>query len=132
MNEFESIQWYRNGDPLLGDPGASNPLVVNLNGLYGVETISEEGCRNPGKEADLVKIDQEKLDFLAYRVDETTIIIENTTKNTVDYTLVSLAGHVVMVGKAGPGQNEISFTDKGIYLFWFSGGGTDQKYKVFF
>ncbi len=95
--------WYRNGEPILGEGGTTNPLVVNLNGLYGVETISEEECRNPGREADLVKIDQDKLGFLAYRLDETTIIIENTTKSTVDYNLVSLAGQVVMLGRAGPG-----------------------------
>ncbi len=111
---------------------ATNPLVVNLNGLYGVETISEEECRNPGREADLVKLDLDELSFLAYRLDETTIIIENATKSTVDYNLVTLAGQVVMLGKVGPDQNEISFTGRGIYLLWFEGGSTDQKYKVFF
>jgi len=132
MQDFESIRWYRNGEPVLGEAGTSISLVVTVNGLYGVETISDEGCRNPGSEADLVKIDRDKLDFLAYRLDETTIIIENTTTNAVDYNLVSLSGQVVMLGKAGPGQNEISFTGNGIYLLWFAGESKDQKYKVFF
>jgi len=132
MRDFESIQWYRNGEAISGESGTSNPLVVNLNGLYGVETISDEGCRNTGSETSLVTIDQDELGFLAYRIDESTIIIENTTGTTVDYNLVSLAGQVMMLGKASPGQNEVSFTGRGIFLFWFSGGSADQKYKVLF
>ncbi len=132
MSEFESIRWYRNGDPVLGESGTLNPLVVNLNGLYSVETISEEDCRNPGSDAAQVKIDQDKYDFLAYRIDETTIIIENTTRSTVDFTIVSVGGQVVMVGEAGPGQNEIAFIGNGIYLLRFSKNSMDQKYKALF
>lgn len=132
MREFESIRWYRNGEPVDGEGGASNPLVVNLNGYYGVETISEEGCINPGQEAELIYINQLELDFLTYRIDESTIIIENTTKNTVDYSLVSVTGQVVMIGNAEPGQNEIFFTGRGIYVIAFAGGKTNQNYKVLF
>ncbi len=132
MQEFESIRWHRNGKPVEGVGGTSHTLVANLNGLYGAETISEEGCRNPGSESDLVRIDRGNLAFLAYRVDETTIIIENTTAHTADFRIVSLAGQVVMAGKAEPGHNEIPFLGNGMYLIRFSGNGVDQKYKALF
>jgi subtilisin family serine protease len=132
LDEFESIRWYRNGEPVTGGSGTSGTLVANLNGLYGAESISEEGCRNPGGESDIVRVDRDNLAFLAYRVDETTIIIENTTAQTADFRIVTVAGQVVMAGKAEPGHNEIPFLGNGIYLIRFSENGVEQNYKALF
>jgi hypothetical protein len=132
MHRFESIQWYRNGEAILGENGTSSPLVVNMNGLYGAESISKEGCRNPGSESDFIKIDSDKLAFRAYRIDESIIIIENTTLQTVDYRVVTVSGQVMIAGQAEPGYNEIPFLGSGIFLLRFSGSNVDQKYKVLF
>jgi hypothetical protein len=132
LDEFESIRWYRNGEPVTGESGTSGTLVANLNGLYGAETFSEEGCRNPGSESDLVRVDRDNLAFLTYRVDETTIIIENTTAQTADFRIVTVAGQVVMAGKAEPGRHEVPFLGNGIYLIRFSGNGVEQNYKALF
>ncbi|MEN8158166.1 MAG: S8 family serine peptidase [Bacteroidota bacterium] len=132
MHEIESIQWLRNGEKVPGESGRSNPLVVNMNGIYGAESVSDNGCRNPGSEQEEVLVNHNHLAFLAYRLDEHTICIQNTTSRKVNFRLVSMSGQVVCSGEAGPGHNEFLFTNRGVYLVHISDNGVDQKYKALF
>lgn len=130
--DLERIQWYRNESPLKGVKGWSNPLVVNQNGVYQAETVSEEGCRNMGSDVDGVEVKLDELSYLSYRINESTIVIENASSGTVDFNLISLEGKVLMIGKANEGYNEFTFLDKGIFLLQFFGNNPNQNYKVLF
>lgn len=130
IRDMESIRWYRNGIPVSGAQGASNPLVVNLNGVYWAESVSEDGCTNPESAQVQLEVDRKPLSFLAYRVNETTVVVENTTENAANFRIYSLAGQAVYNGKADPGHTEIGFLGTGVYLFQFTGGGMSQDYKV--
>lgn len=132
MNEFKSVQWYRNGEALSGTSGALNKLVVNLNGMYTVETISDDGCVNPGSDVSGMLVEQNELAFLVYRSGESAIIIHNTTSEPASYSIVSIGGQLVGNGLAQPGVNELSFRANGVFLVRITGQGIDQKYKVLF
>jgi hypothetical protein len=131
MNNFKSILWYRDGEALQGEAAGKNPLVVNLNGRYRVETISEQGCRNdPGGAGEIV-VAEGRLEFLVYRMSETSICIENTSLKAAAFRIFDLQGRVVMTGEAVPGFNEVPFLGNGIFLVNFPDSGS-RKYKVFF
>ncbi|MCK4700627.1 MAG: CUB domain-containing protein, partial [Bacteroidales bacterium] len=129
---FKAIQWYRNGLPVPGVNGYSNPFIINLNGLYTVESISDQGCTNLIAAEDGIAVDRKQLVIRTYRINETTIVIENASSSSAGFNIVSLSGKVLLAGEVHPGQNEIRFSDKGIFLIQFYGNGIDQKYKVFF
>ena len=132
FSDFEAIQWYRNGLPVPGENGSSNPFIINLNGLYTVESISDQGCTNLIPAEDGIAVDRKQLVIRTYRINKTTIVIENASSSSAGFNIVSLSGKVLLAGEVHPGLNEIRFLDNGIFLIQFYGNGIDQKYKAFF
>jgi len=130
--EIDDIQWYRNSQPIPGDPGKSGSITVNRNGLYTAESISREGCTNRVPEEDGITIDEAQYIFQAFRLNEKTIVIENTSTKKVDFNLISVGGVVQKMGTVNPGTNEIRFDTRGIFLIHFFGNGIDQVLKAYF
>jgi hypothetical protein len=131
MDEFAAIQWYRDGVALAGANAISNPLKINLNGSYWVATSSVEDCVNPGGTV-VFEVEDTDLAYLVYRIDENHLRIVNTTSVSVNYQMVNTAGQILMDGEAPSGESDILFTDPGVYLFRFYGGGIEQHYKFLF
>jgi hypothetical protein len=130
--EFSSIQWYRNELEVPGLNGKTNPLVVNLNGFYTVESISDKGCRTMIAEASGINVNLEHLAFLAYRVSKSTVAILNTTSRNKDFQIIALSGKVMFTGRLEPGYNEILFPFNGIFVLRVDMEGTRGNTKVYF
>lgn len=131
-DDFRSVRWYRNGEALSGEQGTSNRLVVNLNGVYVAESVSDLGCTNRPPESEGIRVDLKDLMYRVYRTGETGMAIENGTSGTAAFTIVDLMGRVQYSGKVVPGYNEFSFYGQGVFMVWFYGNGIDQSYKVLF
>jgi hypothetical protein len=130
--EFSSIQWYRNEESVPGANGRSNPLVVNLNGFYTVESVSDKGCRTMIAEADGINVKLDHLEFLAYRVNKSTVAILNTTTRYTEFQIIGISGKVMFTGRLEPGYNEILFPFNGIFVLRVNEGGTLGNVKVLF
>lgn len=130
-SEFASIQWFRDEQMVPGGNGQSNPLVVNLNGFYTVESVSDKGCRTMIAASKGININLDQLAFLAYRVSRSTVAILNTTSRSRDFEIVDLSGKVRMNGQLEPGHNEILFPFTGIFILKVNQGGTQGNTKVF-
>jgi len=130
--EFESIQWYRDDIMVPGSNGRSNPLVVNLNGFYTVESVSDKGCRvlidaNRG-----IDINLDQLEFLAYRLDKNNVAIVNTSTRNRDFQIIDLSGKVRLAGILEPGYNEVFYPYVGVYLLRVNWEGKVGNSKVLF
>jgi len=130
--EFSSIQWYRNEEIVPGLNGRTNPLVVNLNGFYTVESISDEGCRTMIAQADGIDVKLDHLAFLAYRLSKSTVAILNTTHRHRDFQIIGISGKVMFTGRLEPGNNEIFFPFNGIFVVRVNEEGTRGNLKVLF
>lgn len=131
-SEFEGIQWYRDGLLVPGLNGMANPLVVNLNGFYTVESISDKGCRVLIDEGDGIRVNLDNLAFLAYRLSKSTVAIVNTTNVNRDFQLVALSGKVMFTGRLEPGYNEMLFPSTGIFILRVDMEGSQGNTKVLF
>jgi len=130
LAEFSSIQWYRNEVEVPGLNGKANPLVVNLNGFYAVESISDKGCRTMIAEARGISVKLDHLAFLAYRVSKSTVAILNTTQSNRDFQIIALSGKVMFNGRLEPGYNDILFPFNGIFVLRVDMEGTQGNTKV--
>lgn len=130
--EFESIQWYRNEVILPGLNGTTNPMVVNLNGFYTVESISDKGCRNMISQARGIEVKLDQLAFLAYRVSKSTVAIVNSTTGSKDFQIIAISGRVMFTGRLEPGFNEILFPFNGIFVLRLNQEGPQGNTKVYF
>ncbi|MCK5068587.1 MAG: S8 family serine peptidase [Bacteroidales bacterium] len=130
--EFSSIQWYRNQESVPGANGRSNPLVVNLNGFYTVESVSDKGCRTMIAEADGINVKLDHLAFLAYRVSKSTVAILNTTTRYTEFQIIGISGKVMFTGRLQPGYNEILFPFNGIFVVRLNESGIGANFKVLF
>lgn len=130
--EFESIQWYRNDEMVPGINGTSNPMVVNLNGFYTVESISDKGCRTLISEARGINVNQDQLAFLAYRVSKSTVAIVNSTSRSKDFQIIALTGRVMFAGRLEPGFNEILFPFNGIFVLRLNTDDRQGNTKIYF
>jgi hypothetical protein len=131
--EFSSIQWYRNEVEVPGLNGKANPLVVNLNGFYMVESISDKGCRTMISEAMGIDVKLDNLVFLAYRVSKSTVAIVSTTHRSRDFQIIGISGKVMFTGRLEPGYNEILFPFNGIFILKVNEDNSTQgNTKVYF
>jgi hypothetical protein len=129
-NEYTSICWYLDGVPLQGEASFQASLVANRNGSYSVEGINEEGCSIISNQ--VFEVDNRTFDYLAYRINETTIVVENATNSSSVINIISLSGEVSYVGALNPGRNEIDFTNQGLYLIQVEKGGVRTSLKTLF
>jgi hypothetical protein len=129
--EFSSIQWYRNEEIVPGLNGTANPLVVNLNGLYTVEGISDKGCATRLQTMGF-DIELDHLVFLAYRLSKSTVAIQNTSQRHRDFQIIGISGKVMFTGRIEPGYNEILFPHKGIFVLRVNEEGRQGNVKVLF
>jgi len=130
--EFESIQWYRDGEAIPGQAGRSNPLVVNLNGLYLAESVSDQGCRNLQDENEGIRISTDQLSIRAFRSNPSSIVIQKTSAGNNEFRILDLSGRVLYAGEVAEGRNERWFPYRGIFLIQFLDGEQVQHYKAFF
>jgi hypothetical protein len=130
--EFESIQWYRNEVMVPGLNGTSNPLVVNLNGFYTVESVSDKGCRTLIDPDFGIDISLDQLEFLAYRVNKSNVAIVNSTAGIRDFQLIDLSGKVRLAGRLDPGYNEVFYPYVGVFLLRVNWEGKVGNSKVLF
>jgi len=130
-SEFSAVQWYRDHIAVPGLNGQSNPLVVNLNGFYTVESVTDKGCRTLIDPDRGISVQNEQLAFLAYRVSKSTVAIRNTTSRTRDFQIVGLSGKVMYAGRLEPGYNEILFPFTGVFVLKVNEADPQGNTKVF-
>ncbi len=128
---FDSFIWLLDGEtlPVNEDVGLSS-VVANRNGLYTVIGLSSEGCANLTDEG--ISIDQKRFRFLAYRINETKVVMENGTKSSAEITFFSLSGEACFTSVISPGYNEIPFLRSGIYFIQVRQAGESSAIKVYF
>jgi hypothetical protein len=131
-NNFDGIQWYRNGEAVEGEVGTNNPLIVSRNGLYTVASVSEKQCFNRIGEEKGYTMSREEFTFVSYRNSGTTIVVENTLTAPAVLNIITMSGQVVYAGEVQPGFNEIPFTNRGAYLLQFNGYTDKFALKVLF
>ena len=131
-DKFDALQWYRDGIEIKGESGTGNPLIVSRNGLYTVASISDKRCINLQEDEDGIEIYKDEFEFIAYRVSETAIAIENSISNEAEVHIYSASGRLEFVGTVQPGYNEIVFPGKGVHLLRLSGYGGQQIIKSLF
>jgi hypothetical protein len=131
-SEFSSIQWYRNNMMVPGLNGQANPLVVNLNGFYTVESISDKGCRTLIDEFAGIDVKLDQLSFLAYRVSKSTVAILNTSSKNRNFQIIGLSGKVMLAGRLEPGYNEFLFNFNGIFILRVNQDAITGNTRVFF
>ncbi len=129
-SQFESIQWYRNEAMVPGLNGKANPLVVNLNGFYTVESVSDKGCRTLIASSQGIDIKLDQLEFLAYRMSKNTVAILNSTSRVRDFQLIDLSGKVRVAGRLEPGYNELLFPFTGVFVLKVNAEGKVGNSKV--
>lgn len=127
-SNFDSIQWYRNGEEIQGAAGVDNPLIVARNGLYTVASVSENQCVNKISDEKGYTVNREDFTFVSYRNSPTTIVIENSLEVAAEVNIISSLGRVMYAGEVQPGYNELSFSYKGIYVLHFF--GHDRRYVI--
>ena len=116
--------------PLQGEASFQASLVANRNGTYSVEGINEAGCSIISNQ--VFEVDNRTFDYLAYRINETTIVVENATNSSSVINIISLSGEVSYVGDLNQGRNEIGFTNQGLYLIQVEKGGVRSSFKTLF
>ena len=112
--------------------GTANPMVVNLNGFYTVESISDKDCRTMISEARGIDIKLDHLAFLAYRVSKNTVAIVNSTYGSKDFQIIAISGKVMFTGRLEPGYNEILFPFNGIFVLRLNQEDRQGNTKVYF
>lgn len=130
--DIEAIQWYLNGIPIDGERGVKKSIIATRNGIYTAASISKQACVNKLGEEEGIEIDLDKFTFIAYRMNESTIVIENTLNSVVGIRIISSYGRVVYIGSVQPGYNEINHSDKGIFLIQYLGFGDSYITKSVF
>jgi subtilisin family serine protease len=131
-DKFDALQWYRDGIEIQGESGTGNPLIISRNGLYTVASISDKRCYNLLEDEDGIEIYKDEFEFIAYRVSETAIAIENSINNEANVHIYSVQGRLEFTGTVQPGYNEIVFPGKGVHLVRLSGYGGRQIIKSLF
>ncbi len=129
-SDYSLVRWYLNGIPLQGDASLNRSLVANRNGTYSVEGINNEGCSKLSDRS--IQIDNRKFDFLAYRINETAVVVENSTSAAAVINIVSLSGKVAYAGELSPGYNEIGFSATGLYMIQINQNGVRSSLKTLF
>ena len=128
--EYTSVRWYLDSEPLQGDANMQTSLVANRNGTYSVEGINDQGCSTLSSQ--VIEVDDRTFDYLAYRINESAIVVENATNSSAVINIFSLSGKVSYVGELNPGYNEIEFTSHGIYMIQIDQGGVRSSLKTLF
>lgn len=131
-NNFDDIQWYRDGETVAAPAGNTNPLIVSRNGRYTVASVSENKCFNLISEEKGYQMQRDAFTFVSYRNSETTIVIENTLQVPAEVNIISSLGRVVYAGEVQPGYNEIPFSSTGVYLLHFFGHADKHVVKVLY
>ena len=129
-NNFEGIQWYRNGEEIRGAAGTKNPLIVSRNGLYTAASVSVNQCLNRISDDKGYTVQREDFTFVSYRNSETTIVIENTLEVAAEVNIINALGRVMYAGEVQPGYNEVPFSSKGMHILHFFGHGDKHVIKV--
>ena len=129
-NNFKDIQWYRDGEPIEGDAGITNPLIVSRNGKYTVASISDNQCVNLMSDDKGYTMEREAFTFVSYRNSETTVVIENTLEVAAEVNIITTLGRVAYAGQVQPGFNEIAFRNKGVHVLHFFGHGDKHVIRV--
>jgi len=131
-DDFPSIQWYLDGESIDGASGITNPLTASRNGLYTVASISDKECYNILDDTEGALVDHDQLTFVAYRIDESTVAIENSLENAANVSIVSMFGNILKISNLQPGYNEVHFNGHGVYLLYFDGYGSENVIKKVF
>ncbi len=128
--DYASFYWYLDGVRLQGEEAMNKSLVANRNGTYLVEGFNDEGCSYLSEKG--IRVDAREFDFLAYRISETTVVVENATSSTAVFNFISLSGKVSYAGKLIPGNNEIGFSEQGVFLIQIEQNGVRTSLKTLF
>lgn len=131
-NNFDDIQWYRDGEIVAGAAGTYNPLIVSRNGRYTVASVSENRCFNLISDDQGYLMQRDEFSFVSYRNSASTIVIENTLEAAAEVNIISTLGRVMYAGEVQPGYNEIPFMNKGVHVLHFFGHGDKHVVKVIY